>query len=90
MPTMIKETDLPILVQLYGGTWNNYNPLHLLDYNNITSPIQKVVIRDQWFNAEETSFTNASRNFLKFDEVALHTECNEYGFITIPVVEITF
>ena len=43
---MIKETDLPILVQLYGGTWNNYNPLHLLDYNNITSPIQKVVIRD--------------------------------------------
>ena len=36
----IKEKDFKIMVQLDHITWRDFNPLHLFEYNNITTTIQ--------------------------------------------------
>ena len=57
------------MVQLYYGTNMYYNPLHLLEDNNRTEPLQKDDMGSGWFTGEETSFMNASITLLIIDEL---------------------
>ena len=83
---MIKESEPPIMVKLYHGTWMHYNPLHFLEYNNSNSPIQKGVIVSRWITSEEKISMNCSSTLLNIDGNTLFTEINPCGIIAIPAI----
>ena len=66
---IIKESEPPIMGHLDNGTWMYYNPLPLLEDNNITATLQMGERGYGWFTDEDTSCTNASINLINVDKV---------------------
>ena len=87
---MIKESDPPIMVKLYNGTWTYYKPIFTLKYNNTNVPLPKSVRGSECFTSKDTSFKNAPRNLLKVDECNIYNEGSVCGIITTPVIASTF
>ena len=87
---MIQESYFTIMGHLDNVTWMHYNPLPLLEDNNITEPLQKGIRWSIWFISEKTFCTNDSIIFLNVDNSTLYTKGNVYGIIDIFLIEIIF
>ena len=64
---MKKKSDHYIRLQLDNVTFMNYNPIHFLEDNNITAPLQEGGIWSGWFTSEDTSCMNDPINLINFD-----------------------
>ena len=87
---MIQKIYPPLPGHLDNGTWMHYNPIPVLEDNEITVPLQKGSRKSGWLNAEETSCKNDSITLLNVDNSIEHTEGNVCGIIAIPIIESTF
>ena len=67
-----------------------YNPLHFLEDNKITVPLQKCVRRYEWSTSEKKYCMNYLIVFLKFFECNLNSEVNAWGIISTSVIDIVF